>query len=130
MNTAAIDDRRIAHAIAWGRVGLGATAVLAPRLVGSIMFGRKGTAAEPVMLARMAGARDISVGVATLAALDQGLSPAVAVALAAGCDVVDSAAGIFGRGLAGRARVLTALLAIPTAAVGLRAARTLGGTHE
>jgi hypothetical protein len=123
------DDREIAKAIAWGRVGLGATAILAPRRLTGIMFGVNGTDAEPVMLARMAGARDMAIGVATLAALDRGLSPGVAVGIAAGCDVVDSWAGISGRGLAGRARVLTALLAIPTAVIGLRAARALGGAQ-
>jgi hypothetical protein len=128
VNTATLDDRRIAQAIAYGRVGIGISALLAPRRLTGMMFGVNGTDAEPVMLARMAGARDLALGVATLAALDRGLSPSVAVGLAAGCDIVDSAAGFVGRGLAGRARVLTAMLAIPAAVLGVRAARTLGGS--
>jgi len=123
----AMDDRQLAQTIAWGRVAVGVSALAAPRRVAGLMFGPGGTTAEPVMLARMAGARDLALGVATLAALDRGLSPAAAVALAAACDVVDSVAGVVGRGLGGRTRVLTALFAVPAAVIGLRAARTLGG---
>jgi hypothetical protein len=118
------DDRKVAQGIAVGRIGLGVAAMARPQQVGALMFGPGARDPEPVMLARMAGARDLAIGVATLAALNRGLSAGTAVALAAACDVVDAAASV-GRGLSSRTRVLTALAAIPTAVVGLRAARTL-----
>jgi len=120
-----IDDRRIAQAIAWGRIGLGVTAMFAPRDVGGAMFGPGARDPEPTALARMAGVRDLYVGAVTLAALNGGVSAPVAVGLGAMCDAVDTWAGVAGQGLTGRARMLTALAAIPATVLGARAARGL-----
>jgi len=122
-----LDDRQLASTIAWGRIGIGAAAMLAPGRVGATMFGPSSADSTPMLLARMAGARDLAIGVATLRALNGGLSPAAAVGLGAACDAVDSLAGVGGRGLGVRTRALTAMLAVPAAVLGVRLARNLGG---
>jgi hypothetical protein len=123
-----LTDRQLGQTIAWGRIGIGTAALLTPKLLGATMFGPASAAPTSQMLARMAGVRDIAVGVATLAAMNGGLSPSLAVGLGAACDAVDSIAGVAGRGLGVRTRALTAMLAVPAAVLGVRAARNLGGT--
>ena len=62
--------RRLAASVAWGRIGLGATAVLAPAVPLRPWVGRE-VAWRPraKLLARALGARDIALGVGVVLAL-------------------------------------------------------------
>ena len=61
--------RNLAQLLAWGRLGIGATAVVAPGLVSRPWLG--GVAAEPAgrLFARAMGGRDLALGIGALRAL-------------------------------------------------------------
>ena len=66
-----MDDANLALALARGRIAIGAAAVLAPGLASRALSGRSASGIEP-LLARMLGARDLTLGLGTVIALDRG----------------------------------------------------------
>ena len=66
-----MDDAKIALLLARGRIGIGLAAVLAPGLASRALSGRSASGIEP-LLARMLGARDVTLGLGTVIALDRG----------------------------------------------------------
>jgi hypothetical protein len=75
-------SRTLAQLVAWGRVGIGASALVAPTLMARPWIG--GSAATPGsrVLARTMGGRDLALGIGTLRALsvsDQEARPWVAL---------------------------------------------------
>jgi hypothetical protein len=67
-----MDDSALALTLARARIGIGAAAVLAPRLAARVMGGPDGAASVAPVFARMLGARDIALGLGTVIALDRG----------------------------------------------------------
>jgi hypothetical protein len=87
--------RRAAQAIAWGRVGLGSAALVAPLVVTRPWVG--GAAGTPAarLLARTLGGRDLALGIGTLRALSRSDEEARPwVALAGVSDAVDALATV------------------------------------
>ncbi len=83
--------RRLAQAVALGRIGIGATALVAPTLMTRPWIGDAAGAPPARLLARAMGGRDLALGLGTLRAL--GLDDAEArpwVALAGLADAVDA----------------------------------------
>ncbi|HEX4245410.1 MAG TPA: hypothetical protein VHY77_07585 [Acidimicrobiales bacterium] len=75
--------RRAAQAIAWGRVAIGGTALVAPLVVTRPWVGDSADNGPIKLLARVLGARDLALGVGTLRALarsDDEARPWVALA--------------------------------------------------
>jgi hypothetical protein len=85
--------RNLARLIAWGRVGVGCTALVAPSRVSRPWVGPAGAKVESRLLARTIGGRDLALGIGTLRALsstDREARPWVALAGVA--DAVDALA--------------------------------------
>ena len=89
MNTTKL--RRAAQAIAWGRVAIGGTALVAPMAVTRPWVGDYADAKPVELLARVLGARDLALGAGTLRALARSDDEARPwVALAGASDGVDA----------------------------------------
>jgi hypothetical protein len=93
-----VDDslsRPVAQLIAWGRVGLGVSAIVAPTLVARPWIGPDAASSGGRTLARTMGGRDLALGIGALRAL--GLSDQEArpwVALGGMADAVDALATV------------------------------------
>jgi hypothetical protein len=87
--------RRSARLVAWGRVGIGLTAVAAPTLMARPWIGPPAEGAAGRLLARTMGGRDLALGLGALRALarsDQEARPWVA--LGGMADAVDALASL------------------------------------
>ncbi|HEY6625092.1 MAG TPA: hypothetical protein VIX85_14740 [Acidimicrobiales bacterium] len=83
--------RRLAQAIAWGRVAIGGTALVGPLALGRLWVGESVDTTPIKLLARALGARDLALGVGTLRALSRSDEEARPwVALAGASDAVDA----------------------------------------
>lgn len=85
--------RRLAQMVAWGRIGIGVTAVCAPTLVARPWIGPAASGSANRVLARTMGGRDLALGlgaVRALAASDREARPWVA--LGGMADAVDALA--------------------------------------
>jgi hypothetical protein len=71
-HTAAMDHRSIARLSAAGRVAIGAALLAVPRSVTRGWIGDVGGTAGGKLLGRSLGARDLTLGLGVLAALDRG----------------------------------------------------------
>ncbi len=83
--------RVLAQLIAWGRVGIGATAVVAPTVMSRPWIGASAGEPSARLLARTMGGRDLALGIGALRALavsDQEARPWVA--LGGMADLVDA----------------------------------------
>src|SRR5947209_3325993 len=67
-----MDDANVALSLARGRIGFGAAALVAPRLVARIMGAGRSPTATTALLARMLGGRDVVLGLGTVIAVDRG----------------------------------------------------------
>jgi hypothetical protein len=87
--------RNIAQLLAWGRLGIGATAMVAPGLVSRPWLGDVGGEPETRVFARAMGGRDLALGIGALRALavsDDESRPWVALGGVA--DLVDAGATV------------------------------------
>jgi hypothetical protein len=66
-----MDDANIALLLARARMGIGVAAIVAPGFAAKALSGRPASGIEP-LLARMLGARDLTLGLGTVIALDRG----------------------------------------------------------
>jgi len=119
--------RQLAYLVAWGRVGIGVTAAVAPSLLARPWIGDAADGAGARLLARAMAGRDLALGLGTLRGLaqsDQAARPWVALGGLA--DSVDAVATIIAfRALPRRSRWGIAALTIGAAAVSTRAASAL-----
>jgi hypothetical protein len=119
--------RNLAQLLAWGRLGIGATAVVAPGLVSRPWLG--GVAAEPAgrLFARAMGGRDLALGIGALRALavsDDESRPWVALGGVA--DLVDAMATVVAFGqLPRRSRWGIMAVTLGAALVSIRVAASL-----
>jgi len=119
--------RNLAQFLAWGRLGLGASAVVAPGLVSRPWIGRQSAEPTARLFARAMGGRDLVLGIGALRALavsDDESRPWVALGGVA--DLVDAMATVvaFGR-LPRRSRWGIMALTLGAALVSIRAAASL-----
>ena len=108
--------RPLAHFVAWGRVGIGASAVVAPTLVARPWIGPEANSSGSRLLARTMGGRDLALGFGALRALR--VSDAEArpwMALGGMADAVDALATVLAFGSLPR-RGRWGILALSTAA--------------
>jgi hypothetical protein len=67
-----MDDATLAMSIARGRIALGASALVAPRLAARVMGAGRSPSGTTTVLARMLGGRDVALGLGTVIAVDRG----------------------------------------------------------
>jgi hypothetical protein len=67
-----MDDATLAMSIARGRIALGASALVAPRLAARVMGAGRSPSGTITVLARMVGGRDVALGLGTVIAVDRG----------------------------------------------------------
>jgi len=124
--------RQLAYLVAWGRVGIGLTAALAPSVMARPWIGDAADSAGARLLARTMGGRDLALGIGTLRGLaqsDRDARPWVALGgLADGVDAVATAMAF--RSLPRRSRWGIAALTIGAAAVSARAASALDSVRD
>jgi hypothetical protein len=92
-------SRPLAQLVAWGRVGIGVSAIAAPTLMARPWIGDDARSSGSRLLARTMGGRDLALGVGALRAL--GLSDQEArpwVALGGMADAVDALATVLAFG--------------------------------
>jgi hypothetical protein len=113
-----MDDRARAatRALAAGRVLIGASICLAPRLAARWVGDATGTPGARMVI-RGLGARDAALGLGTLAALNEPAQLRRWLVLASGCDATDFVATIAGPAAPARPAVIA--LAAGAAAIGL-----------
>jgi hypothetical protein len=92
-----MEPRDVAIALARGRIGLGAVALVAPGLASRVMFGRGGSRTGTRVLARMLGGRDVALGLGVVIALDRGAPVRGWLEASALADGVDLAACLLAR---------------------------------
>jgi hypothetical protein len=119
--------RQMAYLVAWGRVGIGVTATVAPSLMARPWIGAAADSTGARLLARTMGGRDLALGIGTLRGLAQSDRAARPwVALGGLADGVDAVATVMAFGaLPRRSRWGIAALTIGAAAVSARAASAL-----
>lgn len=92
----AVDGRTIVRRVTtlWGalRIGLGVTALLAPRSASAVWIGSALPEPGRAVLGRALGGRDIALGAGTVAGAMTGRSMAAWIVAAGGADAVDAAA--------------------------------------
>ena len=125
-----VDDslsRPLAQLIAWGRVGLGVSAIIAPTLMARPWIGGDAASSGSRVLARTMGGRDLALGIGALRAL--GVSDEEArpwVALGGMADAVDALATLVAFGsLPRRSRWGILAVTVGAAVVSTRVAGSL-----
>lgn len=115
--------------VALGRTGAGVAMIVRPRALSSLLGVDSATSARMSWAMQMLGAREIAVGVGTLAALRDGNADATRTWIAAGllCDAVDVlvvGAGLARRRLPVAAGASTLAVALGAVSTGWRALQT------
>jgi hypothetical protein len=125
--TAAMDHRSIARISAAGRVAIGAALLAVPNLVTKGWTGDVGSTAGGKVLARALGARDLTLGLGVIGALDRGDARARDwIRASALSDTADAAATVLAYPqLPRRSRFAILALAVGAAAAGFVAAEHL-----
>ncbi len=120
-------SRPLAQLVAWGRVGIGVSAIVAPTLMARPWIGAEAGGPGGRLLARTMGGRDLALGVGALRAL--GVSDAEArpwVALGGMADAVDALATVLAFGtLPRRSRWGILAVTVGAAVVSTRVAESL-----
>jgi hypothetical protein len=120
-------SRKLAQYIAWGRIGIGATAIATPVLVSRPWIGDAAARPASRLLARALGGRDLALGIGALRALaisDQEARPWVA--LGGTADALDALATVIAfANLPRRWRWSILAVTAAAAAASIRAATTL-----
>jgi hypothetical protein len=114
-----MDDAKVALTAARARIAIGLAAVVAPGLASRALSGRKAAGIEP-LLARMLGARDLTLGLGAVIALDRGTPVRGWIEGAAVSDTVDAVASLLARKRM-RPRAFTGTLALASASAALGA---------
>jgi hypothetical protein len=91
-----MDDAQLALTLSRARLAIGAAAVLTPGLAVRALSGRGKTGIEP-LLARMLGARDMTLGLGVVIALDRGAPVRGWLEAAAVSDAADCISALLGR---------------------------------
>ncbi len=120
-----MDDANIALLLARARIGIGVALVAAPGFGARALSGRSASGIEP-LLTRMLGARDLTLGLGTVIALDRGAPVRGWLEAAALADTADCVASLLSRSqMSQRALLGTLSLASASALAGAYLARRL-----
>jgi hypothetical protein len=119
--------RHLARLVAWGRVGIGAGALVAPALLARPWIGADADTTGARLLARTMGGRDLALGIGALRALDGSDQEARPwVALGGAADAVDALATVVAFGaLPRRSRWGILAVTVGAATVSIRVAGAL-----
>lgn len=120
-----MDDARIALLLARARIGIGLSAVAAPGFATRVLSGREPSGIEP-LLTRMLGARDLTLGLGTVIALDRGAPVRGWLEACAFSDTADCISSLLAKSTMNpRAFAATVGLAAGSAGLGVFLARRL-----
>ncbi|MGH2861604.1 MAG: hypothetical protein ACRDLT_08870 [Solirubrobacteraceae bacterium] len=120
-----MDDADVALAFARARIAIGLTAVATPGLAARVLSGRSASGIEP-LLTRMLGARDLTLGLGTVIALDRGAPVRGWIEASAFSDAADCIASLLAkRCMSSRAFAGTVVLAAGSAGFGAYLSRRL-----
>ena len=121
-----MDDWRgtVPYVIALGRIGFGATLMVAPTLGARLYLGSEASRPSVRFMSRVFGVRDLALGVALLRALREERPADVARALwlGAGCDAWDAAQALRSDGLSWWGRAVVGSMGLSFAGLGAAAA--------
>lgn len=92
-----MEARDLAVGLAAGRIAIGALSLIAPGLVGRAMMGPDGGSGGTRLLLRAVGARDLTLGIGVLAALDRGAPVRGWLRASAVVDGLDAAGSVLAR---------------------------------
>jgi len=92
-----MDARDLAVGLAGGRIAIGVVSLLAPGLVGRAMIGAEGDSGGTRLFLRAVGARDLTLGIGVLAALDRGAPVHGWLRASAVADGLDAAGSLLAR---------------------------------
>jgi len=92
-----METRDLAVGLAGGRIGIGIMSLLGPGLVGRAMTGSDGATGGTRLFARMVGARDLSLGLGALLALEGGAPVRGWLEASAVVDGIDAGACLLAR---------------------------------
>ncbi|HEY7151975.1 MAG TPA: hypothetical protein VH391_09865 [Solirubrobacterales bacterium] len=121
-----MEARDAAVGLARGRIAIGLTALVAPKLASRAMFGRRGATAGTVAFARMLGGRDVALGLGVVIALDRGAPVRGWLEAGALADGADFASALLARRRIPRATVVNvSLMAAAAALAGIALSRRL-----
>lgn len=120
-----MDEAHLALLLARARIGIGIAAVVAPGLASRVLSGRSASGIEP-LLARMLGARDLTLGLGTVIAIDRGAPVRGWLEASAASDAVDCISSLLAKSrMSRRAFGGTVVLAASSAVSGALLARRL-----
>jgi len=120
-----MDDANVALLLARARIGIGLAAVVAPGFASKVLSGRPASGIEP-FLARMLGARDVTLGLGTVIALDRGAPVRGWLEASAVSDAADCVSSLLAQSrMSKRAFTGTVVLAAASAVTGGYLARRL-----
>jgi hypothetical protein len=92
-----MEARDLAVGLAGGRIAIGALSLIAPGLVGRAMMGPDGDSGGTRLLLRVVGARDLTLGIGVLAALDRDAPVRGWLRASAVVDGLDAAGSVLAR---------------------------------
>jgi hypothetical protein len=87
----------LAVSLAFGRIAIGATSLVAPGLLACTMTGREGSGGGTRLFVRMVGARDLALGLGVLVALDRRAAVRGWLEVSAVVDGIDAVALVLAR---------------------------------
>jgi hypothetical protein len=120
-----MDEAQVALLLARARIAIGLTAAALPGLSARVLSGRAASGIEP-LLARMLGARDVTLGLGTVIALDRGAPVRGWIEASAFSDAADFISSLLSRSrMSTRAFAGTMALASGSAALGAFLSRRL-----
>jgi hypothetical protein len=93
----AMEPRDLAVGLACGRIAIGVVSLLAPGRVGRTMMGPDGDSGGTRLLLRVVGARDLTLGIGVLAALDRNVPVHGWLRASAIVDGLDAAGSLLAR---------------------------------
>jgi len=92
-----MEARDLAVGLAGGRIAIGTLSLIAPGLVGRAMMGPDGDSGGTRLLLRVVGARDLTLGIGVLAALDRDAPVRGWLRASAVVDGLDAAGSVLAR---------------------------------
>ena len=120
-----MDEAQVALLLARARIAIGLTAAALPGLSARVLSGRAASGIEP-LLVRMLGARDVTLGLGTVIALDRGAPVRGWIEASAFSDAADFISSVLSRSrMSTRAFAGTMALASGSAALGAFLSRRL-----
>jgi hypothetical protein len=88
---AMVDDRTLGRAMAWNRIVVGTTMIIAPRIAGRVLHGTNNGSGNAALM-RSVGLRDVGIGIGLLSSIRRDWDIAPWALFASAADLTDTAA--------------------------------------